>query len=135
MNEEQIKEAFMTGTDCSQVVLESFSDMLDLDKDTAHRIAAAFGGGMQHGETCGAVSGAAMVLGLKYGNDKPLLLSKLEEFRDTLSKKYDSCVCKEILKYDISVDEEKDKIMEENLLFTICPKLVLDSIEILETLM
>ncbi|HIW21330.1 MAG TPA: C-GCAxxG-C-C family protein [Candidatus Dorea intestinavium] len=135
MTKNDINTAFAEGTDCSQLVLEAFADKLAMDKDLAHRISAAFGAGMHQGETCGAVTGAGMVLGLKYGNDKELLLTKTEEFRNQIAKKYNSCMCKGILGYDISKEEERAKILEENLLFITCPAVVLDSIEILEKLL
>ncbi len=42
-----------------------------MDRETALKISDSFGGGMARmGETCGAVNGALMVIGLKYGNTK-----------------------------------------------------------------
>ena len=47
---------------------------------------------------------------------------------------FESCRCKELLKYDISNPEEMQKIMEEGLLFDFCPEVVKDSLEILKAL-
>jgi len=129
---EEIKEQFLQGIDCSQVVLLNFLELLGQDKDMLFRISAGFGGGMNHGETCGAVIGATLVLGLLYGDNKPLLIEKTEAFRKEFSKQHNSCICKEILHYDISKEEEKAKIFNEGLLFSLCPKVVVDSISILE---
>ena len=49
---------------CCQSVLIPFCDLCGIDRDTAMRLGAHFGSGMRHGGTCGAVSGALMVLGL-----------------------------------------------------------------------
>ena len=50
---------------CAQSVLVCFANELNLDELTALKIASGFGGGMARAETCGAVTGAYMVLGLK----------------------------------------------------------------------
>ena len=61
-------EALRARTDvhynCCQSVLVPFADLCGLDKETAFKLGANFGSGMRHGSTCGAVSGALMVLGL-----------------------------------------------------------------------
>ncbi len=74
------KEAFIAeaqtlfdeGYACSQSVLLAFANHFELDKTTAKRISATFGGGMGRlRETCGAVTGGFMVLGLAFGNEEP----------------------------------------------------------------
>ena len=61
-------EALRARTDvhynCCQSVLVPFADLCGLDKETAFKLGANFGSGMRHGSTCGAVTGALMVLGL-----------------------------------------------------------------------
>ena len=49
---------------CTQSVLMSFTQSLNLDDQTAFKIATAFGGGMKSGITCGVITGGLMVLGL-----------------------------------------------------------------------
>ncbi|MBN2170923.1 MAG: C_GCAxxG_C_C family protein, partial [Candidatus Krumholzibacteriota bacterium] len=62
---------FEEGFSCSQAVLAAFAPGLGLDRDAALRIAAPFGGGMGHqGETCGALAGAMMVIGLAHGRTR-----------------------------------------------------------------
>ncbi len=60
-------ERFKKGFNCSQAVLGSFSKQFGLDCDKASKVATGFGSGMRMGGTCGAATGAFMVLGLKYG--------------------------------------------------------------------
>jgi hypothetical protein len=58
---------FEEGFNCSQSVLSPFAPTLGLDRETALRVAAPFGGGMgRTGETCGAASGALIAIGLRY---------------------------------------------------------------------
>jgi C_GCAxxG_C_C family probable redox protein len=57
---------------CSAAVFSAFSGELGLDADTARKIACGFGAGISRtGNVCGAVSGAIMVIGLKYGKTEP----------------------------------------------------------------
>lgn len=135
MNEGKVLNSFLQGFDCSQVVLSSVSVELGLDDNTAKKISACFGGGMFCGSTCGAITGALMAIGLKYGHSMPNTpevknenIAKLMEFKEKFLEKYDSIICKELLGYDISVPQDREKIMEKQLLTTFCPKLVSDVI-------
>jgi C_GCAxxG_C_C family probable redox protein len=59
---------FDEGYSCAQAVLLAFSPSFGLDESTAKLISSTFGGGMGRLRlTCGAVTGAFMVLGLAYG--------------------------------------------------------------------
>ena len=138
-NEEDVLKMFGEGFDCSQIVLSQVSERLGIAREEALKIAACFGGGMWHGETCGCVVGALIALGMKYAtteaNDqekKDKLLELKAQFEEKFCKKNGSCICREILGYDLSVPEEMAKIQEENLLATKCPKVVLSACEILE---
>jgi len=65
---ERAKELFLQGYSCSQAVVGAFCDQVGLDFETAMRLAAPFGGGMgRMRQVCGAVSGAFILAGLKYG--------------------------------------------------------------------
>ena len=55
------------GYSCSEAVLIAYGPDLGLAKDAAFKIASGFGGGMGLKDTCGAVTAACMVIGLKYG--------------------------------------------------------------------
>lgn len=139
MEKEVIAAQFQKGFDCSQVVLEHYAEELGLDAETAKRAAAAFGGGMGIGETCGAVVGAMIALGMKYGHcreefmeQKDIMNRKRAQFLEMFLDKYPSCSCKGLLKYDISKPEELQKILDEGLLFDFCPQVAADVIAILD---
>ena len=58
---------FEQGYNCSQAVFMAYSDMYDLEPETAAKLATSFGGGMGRlREVCGAVSGMFLVLGMQY---------------------------------------------------------------------
>ncbi len=106
---------FRNNFNCSQSVLTAFGQDFGLSEDNCLRIACAFGGGMgrqQH--TCGAVTGALMVLGLKYGkakNDadekKSESYLKAVELFNELKLKHKSTNCKELLQ-DLDMNNEAD---------------------------
>ncbi len=65
---EKAVSCFNEGFMCSQAVLAAYAGQFSMDRETALKVSAAFGGGMgRMGEICGAVTGAFMVIGLKYG--------------------------------------------------------------------
>lgn len=139
MEPKVIAEKFSKGFDCSQVVLEAFAEELNISSEVANKVAACFGGGMSKGETCGAVTGALMVIGLKYGQydenhmeQKEIMAAKRTEFYEKLSQKYSSCLCKDLLKHDITKPGEFEKVVDEGLLLNFCPMLVSDVIKILK---
>ena len=61
-------ERFKSGFNCSQSVLSAFAEDFGLSRDSCLRLASPFGSGIARmQETCGAVTGALMAIGLKYG--------------------------------------------------------------------
>ncbi|WP_427339649.1 C-GCAxxG-C-C family protein [Caloranaerobacter sp. DY30410] len=130
---------FNKGFNCSQAVLSMFSEELGLSSEIALKISCGFGGGMRQGETCGAVTGALMVIGLKYGpkNSEDKLAKEktytlIEEFLNKFRLRNGSVICKELLECDISTEEGRRIAEEKELFVTQCPKFVVDAIEIIE---
>jgi C_GCAxxG_C_C family probable redox protein len=67
---------------CSQSVLLSIQEELDLGDLEAFKAATVFGGGIaRSGETCGALIGALMALGLVIGREK---MEKTEQYRKAI---------------------------------------------------
>ena len=63
---------FAANYSCAQSVLSAFANQFGLPVQTALKLASPFGGGIaRRGETCGAVTGALLVLGLARGADQP----------------------------------------------------------------
>lgn len=134
---------FRKGFSCSQAIFSTFSERYGLDRDIALRIASAFGGGIaRNGKTCGAVTGAFMVLGLKYGNMKITNNKKKEKtydlvnaFIDKFKALHGTITCKKLINCDISTLEGRNLALEKNVFIDICPKLVQNSAEILEQML
>ena len=69
---EKAEKLFKEGYNCAQSVLCAFEDVTGFERETAAKLASSFGGGLgRMREVCGAVSGAAMVLGLAKGYSDP----------------------------------------------------------------
>lgn len=141
MTKEQVLEEFDKGYDCCQVVFRYWAEKLGMDVELAYKVSSGFGAGMFQGETCGAIIGAYMALGLKYGSHLPnpegdeqrvQSIMKDVEFRKKFLEKYDSTMCRELMGADFSTKEGAKKIKEEQKMITFCPQLVSDIIEILE---
>lgn len=102
---EKAKELFMQGYNCSQAVVGAFCEDLGLDFETAMKLSSSFGGGMGRlREVCGAVSGAFMVAGLKYGyadpTDKTAKTEHYKLIQDMAAKfkeENGSIICRELL--------------------------------------
>ena len=61
-NTDKALETFRDGYNCAQAVFMTFAEPLGLDRETAAKLTSGFGGGMHIGSTCGAVTGAFMVI-------------------------------------------------------------------------
>ena len=140
---EKAKTSFKEGYNCSQAVFSAFSEELNLDKDLALKVSCGFGGGMARmGETCGAVTGAFMAIGLKYGkavvtDDEARVktYNKVNEFVEEFKARNNTIVCKELLGCVLSTPEGAKMANEKNFHTTICPKFVADAAEILEKIL
>jgi C_GCAxxG_C_C family probable redox protein len=128
---------------CSQSVLTAFADESGLSEEESLRVSCAFGGGMgrqQH--TCGAVTGAAMALGLRFGkgkndNDEKKLQTydKTVELFDEFTKLNGSTNCRELLNnLNMRDEKELELINEQNLFHTNCRKYVADAVRITENI-
>ncbi len=140
---EKAVSLFLKGFRCSQAILSTYGQQFGLERELALKLASPFGAGMGSlGNTCGAVTGAFMVLGLKYGNSKASESKKKEkayqvvkEFTSRFKSRNGTIKCKKLLNCDISTSEGRNKAVEEKLFIEICPNLVQDSAEILEELL
>ena len=139
---DKVKEAvsaFQEGFNCSQAIAGTYGSEYGLSVLDALKVSCGFGGGMRRGGTCGAVTGALMVLGLRYGpkdvSDKSAkedVYSKVTEFCRRYESRCDSIVCRELLGCDISTEEGMEQAKKNDLFKTVCPKMVQTAAEILE---
>ena len=138
-NEINAEFAFDESYNCAQSVLFPFLKKHGIREEDGFKVASAFGAGMgRMQETCGAVTGAFMVLGLEYGFVNPgdqeqreLLLEKTREFISKFRNKCDSIKCRDLLMCDLNTEEGQKKHEEENQRELICKNCIKQSIKIL----
>lgn len=137
----QADEAFDNELMCSQVSFLHGVRKLGYDPETALLAASGFGWGMQNGERCGAVTGALMALGLKYGYrnleefpNYKILKKKQREFDRRFREGVGSLYCKEILKGNYGVPEEREQIYEEER-YRVCALVTAYAVTILDELL
>ena len=134
---------FEQGFSCAQAVLSAFGPQLGLDHEAALKIAGGFGGGMAClGQTCGAVTGAFMVIGLEHANTqaqdqeaKDRVYGLVGEFADKFQERNGTIVCNELLNCDIGIPAEHALAKEKGIFDTLCPKFVRDAAEIVEQIL
>ena len=135
-------DGFKGGAACSQAILATYGEDLGLPRGQAMRLASGFAGGMRTGGTCGAVTGAVMVLGLRHAKDdcdrqegREDVYRAVRQFTSRFEERNQTVLCKALLGCDIGTHEGMEAAIEKNLFRTICPDLVRDAAQILEELL
>jgi C_GCAxxG_C_C family probable redox protein len=117
---------------CSEAVLLALSETQNITSKIIPRIATGFGAGIsRHGEVCGALSGAVMGLGLRFGRSQVSETSQDTspyQFGQTMVNLFASRAghvrCRDILDLDIASDEGRKKYREQNLWESKCRELI-----------
>ena len=135
-------DMFLNDCACSQAILVTYSQRCGLDPKHAMRLAAGFAGGMRMAETCGAVTGSFMVLGMhgcgddcNTGKGRERIYAMVRDFTARFEKKNGSTRCKELLGCDISTAEGMKAAKDRNLFKTRCADMVRCAAEILEEML
>ena len=101
---EKAKALFLEGYNCSQAVLGAFCDVMEIDFETAMKLASSFGGGvarMRH--ICGTCSAMFMVAGVVKGNSvasaklKSEHYALIQDMAKAFAERNGSIICREIL--------------------------------------
>lgn len=140
---QQATQTFAQGFNCAQSVLYTYGKQYFTEPTAALKLASAFGAGITYrGETCGAVTGALMALGLEFGYSemdmeptKQRCLSISKEFTALFEQRHGSIQCKQLLKADLSTPEGLQSAREQGLFGTICPALIESACKILDELL
>ena len=113
---EQAVALFKEGYNCSQSVFAAYADLFGMDKATALRVSASFGGGIgRMREVCGAANGMFMVAGMLTGategkdqtakkNNYEVVQRLAAEFKKENNGTY---ICRELL----GLDKEGKKVI------------------------
>jgi len=137
---ESAEKRFIEGFSCSQSVFSAFAEAEGIDLDTALKIASSFGAGMANlGETCGAVTGGMMALGLKFGRvvaddteAKEKNYRLVHEFIVEFNKRFENTDCRDLLGFEPGSPEASERFANEPELEKLCSGFVREASEILE---
>ena len=141
--EEIALEAFRSGFNCAQAVISVFVDQLGYNYEQAMQTASGFGGGMGKLQaTCGAATGAFMVIGLYTSGKYPDINeqkirnnSLIQSFNDQFLKQMGARKCSDLLGIDFNTKKGKQQFEEGHLKSRICEKCVATAVNILEELL
>jgi C_GCAxxG_C_C family probable redox protein len=135
-------DCFCRGAACSQAIVGAYGPAVGLPREQGIRLASGFAGGMRLAQTCGAVTGAFMILGLRHAgtncdqrDGRENVYAAIREFTARFQQRNHTVVCKELLGCDISTPQGAQQALKEGLYRCVCPKLVRDAAEILEEML
>ena len=118
---------------CAQSVVYAFAEDVKIDKNILLSLSTGFGAGFgRKQKVCGAVSGAVMILGAKYGrkDNEPKdktekTYSEVQQFIDEFVKEKGTINCSELLQgCNLSTEEGQQLFKDKNLRRDVCNKCV-----------
>jgi C_GCAxxG_C_C family probable redox protein len=127
---------------CAQSVVLSFADELKISKEVAQKMAAGFGGGMgKEQKTCGAVTGAVMVLGMLEGervnnNDelKSRSYASVKKLHQRFFEEFGTTQCRELIDCDLNTSEGSERFRDQQLKEKVCGPCVARAVTIIQSL-
>ena len=123
---------------CAQSVLLTVLEHKGKTFENATQISAGFGGGIAHqGNTCGAVSGAIMALGILEGSNTSNLREHKdntyelgEKFHEKFRKIHGTTICRDLIGIDITDEAARNEAIQSGHFMNTCPKFVADAVRI-----
>ena len=130
------------GYNCAQAVVKTYAGDVGMNEEQGVKMASVLGGGIgRSGHVCGAVSGAALIIGMKFGStdntnihSRDKAYQKAKELLDKFSAQNKSVLCKDLLGYDISTNEGLKQAREAGVMVQKCPGFVSSAAKILESI-
>jgi C_GCAxxG_C_C family probable redox protein len=141
---EQAAEYMKNGYNCAQSIVKAFAaDAGFTNEDELIQIAAPFGGGIgRNGFVCGALTGAAMIIGKIFGNKIPSDLEGREkaynitnQLLDEFKNEHGSILCKELISIDMRNVDELAKARETGVFQNQCPAFVMTAGKLLDKIL
>jgi len=131
---------FQQGFNCAQAVLSVFAPDFDLDRDMVRRISQGFGAGIGRSDNiCGSLSGAIMVIGLRYGGIRPddtaakeKTYAVVAEFLWDFKTLHGSVACTDLLGYNLSDPKQFADAKTHQVAKELCPAFVRDAVKLVE---
>ena len=135
-------ELFRERYSCPQAVLAVFAEDFGLHRNIAFRISQGFGAGIAFtDDICGAVSGAIMVIGLRYGRTraddfaaKEKTYAVVGEFLKEFKRRHGTASCTGLLRHNLCYPPQVDEARKKKVVMARCPAFVRDAVDIVENL-
>jgi C_GCAxxG_C_C family probable redox protein len=143
MNKSELASEYLKkGYNCAQAIIKTYAGDVGMNEEEAVKMTSVMGGGIgRTGHICGAVSSAALIIGMKFGSTdntvkhaRAKAYQKAKELLEKFAAKNKSILCKELLDYDISTREGLAQARESGVMVQKCPKLVFSAAKILESI-
>jgi C_GCAxxG_C_C family probable redox protein len=140
---EAAAEIMRGGFNCAQSVVRAFLTDLEVGEDAATRMAAPFGGGNGRcGYVCGALSGAELVIGARFGNIDPAdsaarerAYAAAQQLLERFQREHGSVMCRDLIGVDMRNAEALKRAREEGVFAKKCPVFVKSAGRILEEIL
>jgi C_GCAxxG_C_C family probable redox protein len=136
--DEKANKLHLDGYNCAQAVLLTLYEHMNPKEanPVIPKIATGFGGGMGRcGNVCGALTGAIMAVGLKYGSNQIDNQKKLDAYAKTqtlfkqFEKQHGSVYCRDLIKCDLSTPEGLAKAKQERVFEKVCSLFIKSAVE------
>ena len=128
---EKVVSRFVEGYSCCESVLMGYAEAKKIRSDIIPRIATGFGGGIgRRGSVCGALTGAIMAIGLRFGRDKvdpdvyDLCTAKSSECYGRFEKEFGDVRCRSLIRCDLSTPNGRSRYKKLGLKKSNCLKYV-----------
>ncbi|MGD0173758.1 MAG: C-GCAxxG-C-C family protein [Anaerolineales bacterium] len=122
-------DTMRSGFNCAQSMVKAYAAELNADEAAVVRMVAPFGGGMgRNGYVCGAVSGAVMVIGARFGNADAADTAARDRAYAAVSKllekfraEHHTVLCRELISFEINNPEGYQRAREAGVFQNRCP--------------
>jgi C_GCAxxG_C_C family probable redox protein len=141
--QEQAVAAYKSGLNCAQSVVTTYAESLGFDHALAEEIAGGFGGGMGRLQrTCGAVTGAFMVLSINNAQKFPDPKERKEKtyeiiqaFDHRFIELNGTTQCRSLLGCDLNTEAGREYVKAKNLSVSVCERCIAHAVLIADDLM
>ena len=132
---------FQRGYICAQAVLLTMQEYWQVQTPIEPKIASAFGAGIgRRGSLCGALTGGILAISWVYGTNNPSSEERQPSYALSLefyNRFHDVCggvLCRELIGYDLTVQEEQEAARRANVYMEQCVRYIEAAVTILMTL-
>lgn len=137
------QETFAAGFNCGQAVLLPFALERGLSRETALALAGGLGAGLGRlQETCGAVTGAILALGLAGGQTAPedaaakaRTYARVQTLAAQFAAAHGTIRCRDLLGLDLRTPEGQNRFKTEGLHQSVCARCVETAVRLTEGLL